>query len=65
MITTRAPDGANNIYQTTYKIYPEMFLMHLIISSFQSRKALLTQLKLKLVSLRDRCNARGLFTSVL
>ena len=44
-------------------IYPEMFLMYLIIYSFQSGKALLTQLKLKLVSLRDRCNARGLFTS--
>ena len=39
------------------------FLMHLIISSSQSGKALLTQLKRKLVSLRDRCNARGLFTS--
>ena len=37
--------------------------MYLIIYSFQSGKALLTQLKLKLVSLRDRCNARGLLTS--
>ena len=52
----------HNIYISN-NIYPEMFLMYLIIYSFQSGKALLTQLKLKLVSLRERCNARGLFTS--